>query len=108
ADLMHEVRTHAVERGIDLPGPSIDLARTRAWKDSLRRDQESWVQVLTDAGYGVFPDTATFVDAQTVRVGETELSAKKVLIATGSRTAVPPIPGIDEIPWLDHISALEL
>jgi pyruvate/2-oxoglutarate dehydrogenase complex dihydrolipoamide dehydrogenase (E3) component len=108
AELMHDVRTHAAERGIDLPEPRIDLARTRTWKDSLRRGQESWVQVLTDAGYGVFPGTATFADAQTVRVGEVELSAEKVLIATGSRTAVPRIPGIEEIPWLDHISTLEL
>ena len=108
AELMHDVRVHAAERGIALPEPSIDLARTRTWKDSLRRDQESWVHVLTEAGYGVVPGTASFVDAQTVRVGERQLSADKVLIATGSRTAVPPIPGIDDIPWLDHISALEL
>ena len=108
AELMHDVEHHAAERGIDLPKPTIDLARTRAWKNSIRRDQESWVQLLKDAGYGVFPGTATFVDAQTVRVGDHELSAERVLVATGSRTAVPPIPGIDGIDWLDHISALEL
>src|SRR5438093_1363393 len=108
AELMHDVEHHAAERGIDLPKPTIDLARTRAWKNSIRRDQESWVQLLKDAGYGVFPGTATFVDAQTVRVGDQELSAERVLVATGSRTAVPPIPGIEGIDWLDHISALEL
>jgi mercuric reductase len=31
-----------------------------------------------------------------------------VLVATGSRTAVPAIPGIDEIEWIDHVSALDL
>jgi len=108
AELMHDVEHHAAERGIDLPKPTIDLARTRVWKNSIRRDQESWVQLLQDAGYGVFPGTATFVDAQTVRVGDQELSAERVLVATGSRTAVPPIPGIEGIDWLDHISALEL
>ena len=108
AELMHDVEHHAAERGIDLQKPTIDLARTRAWKNSIRRDQESWVQLLKDAGYGVFPGTATFVDAQSVRVGDQELSAERVLVATGSRTAVPPIPGIEGIDWLDHISALEL
>ena len=108
AELMHDVRHHAAERGIDLPDPRIDLGRTRKWKDSIRRDQPSWVQTLTDAGYGIFPGTATFVDAQTVRVGERQLTAEKILIAAGSRTAVPPIPGIDEIEWLDHVTALEL
>src|SRR3954468_8872705 len=108
AELMHEVRHHAAERGIDLPAPVIDLERTRAWKDSLRRDQNSWVQLLRDAGYGVYPGEASFVDANTVHVGDTTLTAEKVLIATGGRTAVPPIPGIDDVEWIDHISALEL
>ena len=108
AELMHDVRHHAAERGVDLPSPVIDLARTVAWKNSLRRDQDSWVEVLTQAGYGVFPGQATFVDPGTVRVGDTELRAEKILIATGSRTAVPPIPGIEDVDWIDHISALEL
>jgi mercuric reductase len=108
AELVHDVEHHATERGLDLPKPTIDLARTRAWKDGLRRGQESWFQLLTDAGYGVFPGTAAFVDPQTVRVGDRELSGERVLVATGSRTAVPPIPGIEAIDWIDHVTALDL
>src|SRR5947207_6621828 len=108
AELMHDVRRHAAERGIDLPAPSIDLGRTRAWKRSLMRDQESWVELLTEAGYGVYPGEATFVDSRTVRVGDKVLTAGKILIATGGRTAVPTIPGIEQIDWIDHVSALEL
>jgi len=108
AELLHDVEHHASERGLGLPKPTIDLARTRAWKDALLRGQQSWVQLLTDAGYGIFPGSATFVDAQTVRVGERELSGERVLVATGSRTAVPPIPGIEGIEWIDHVSALDL
>ncbi len=108
AELMHDVRHHAAERGIELPDPGIDLARTRTWKDSLRRDQQSWIEVLSEAGYGVVPGTGTFVDPQTVRVGDRELTAEKILIAAGSRTAVPPIPGIEDVDWIDHVTALEL
>ncbi|MBA3734520.1 MAG: NAD(P)/FAD-dependent oxidoreductase [Actinobacteria bacterium] len=108
AELMHEVREHAAERGIDLPMPAIELARTVDWKNSLRRDQDSWVDVLTEGGYGVFPGEATFVDAQTVGVGDRQLTAERILIATGGRTAVPPIPGIENVDWIDHVSALEL
>jgi mercuric reductase len=108
AELMHDVRQHAAERGIDLPDPTVDLGRTRKWKDTLRRDQQSWMQTLAEGGYGVFPGRATFVDSQIVRVGEQRLTGERVLVATGSRTAVPPIPGIDEIAWLDHVTALEL
>jgi len=108
AELMHDVRHHAAERGIALPEPSIDLAQTRAWKDSLRRDQTSWVQTLKHGGYDVTPGTATLVDSRTVRVGEQQLSGDRILIASGSRTAVPPISGIENIDWIDHVSALEL
>jgi mercuric reductase len=108
AELMHDVREHAAERGLDLPAPTIDLARTRAWKDSLIRDQESWVELLTMAGYGVYPGEATFEDRNTVRVGDVSLTAGRILIASGGRTAVPPIPGIEQVGWIDHITALEL
>src|SRR5438128_7608164 len=105
---MHAVRHHASKRGIYLPNPAVRLAQTRKWKDSLRRDQQSWLQTLKDAGYGVVPGTASFVDARTVRVGDQQLSGERILIATGSRTAVPPVPGIEDIEWIDHVSALEL
>jgi mercuric reductase len=51
---------------------------------------------------------ATFVDPKTIKVADRQLTAGKILITTGSRTAVPNIPGISEIDWIDHISALEL
>src|SRR5919197_315004 len=54
------------------------------------------------------PTKAYLVDAGTVRVGDRELTAERVLIATGSRTAVPAVPGIEDVDWIDHISALEL
>jgi mercuric reductase len=108
AEQMHDVREHAAERGIDLPEPTIDLAETRRWKDSLRRDQQSWQQVLSEAGYELVPGTATFFDAQTVRVADRTLSSDRVFVATGSRTAVPPIPGLDDVDWIDHVTALEL
>ena len=43
-----------------------------------------------------------------MRVDDEELAAERILIATGSRTAIPPIEGIDDIDWIDHVSALEL
>jgi mercuric reductase len=108
AELMYDLEHHAAERGIDVQKPTIDLARTRRWKDSLIRDQAIWVELLTDAGYGIFPGTGTFVDEHTIRVGDRELSGERVLVATGSRTAVPPIPGIQDVEWIDHVTALQL
>src|SRR6476619_82160 len=63
---------------------------------------------LRDAGYELVQGEAAFVDAHAVRVGDRDLTADRVLIATGSRTAVPSIPGIEQIEWIDHVTALEL
>jgi pyruvate/2-oxoglutarate dehydrogenase complex dihydrolipoamide dehydrogenase (E3) component len=107
AEQVHDINAFAEERGV-LTGPaSVDLARLRAWKESLHRDQASWVEVLSKS-YTLVAGEASFVDAHTIRVGERELTADKILVATGSRTAVPPIPGIDDVPWLDHVTALDL
>ena len=107
AELVHDVNTEAANRGIAVSRAEIDLSRLRTWKDSIRRDQASWVEVLGEQ-YEAVSGEAEFVDRETVRVDGRELSAERILIATGGRTAVPPIPGLAEVDWLDHISALEL
>src|SRR6476469_9148107 len=108
AELAYNVNELSDWMGVRCGPAEVDLARVRAWKDSLRRAQESWVEVLTGAGYEVVPGEASFVDATTVRVGERELTAERILVAAGSRTAVPPVPGIEDVDWIDHVSALEL
>ena len=108
AELAYTVNELSDWMGVRCAPAEVDLARVRAWKDSIRRSQESWVEVLTDAGYELVAGEASFVDPRTVRVGERELSAERILVAAGSRTAVPHAPGIEDVDWLDHVSALEL
>ncbi len=108
AELAYSVNELSDWMGVRCGPAEVDLARVRAWKDSLRRTQESWVEVLTGAGYEVVSGEASFGDATTVRVGERTLTAERILVAAGSRTAVPPVPGIEDVDWIDHVSALEL
>jgi mercuric reductase len=108
ADLAHKINTLANEIGIDVGPATTNLARVRSWKETLKKPQEKWVEDLRAAGFETVQGTASFVDSHTVRVGDAELTADKILIATGSRTAVPPIEGIDQVDWLDHVTALEL
>lgn len=56
--------------------------------DSVERFEGLGVQVILGA--------ATFVSPTEVEVNGTRVRAKRFVIATGSRAAVPPIPGIDE------------
>jgi pyruvate/2-oxoglutarate dehydrogenase complex dihydrolipoamide dehydrogenase (E3) component len=107
AELVHDVNTQAASRGIDVSEARVDLGRVRAWKDSIRRDQDSWFELL-DSSYTAVRGEAALVDPQTVRVDGRELAAERILIATGSRTAVPSIPGIESVRWIDHVTALDL
>src|SRR5882672_7251195 len=60
----------------------------------------------------IFGD-ASFVDAKRVLVrlkggGTRELEGKRIVINTGGRPAVAPIPGLDQVPYLDSTSIMEL
>ena len=107
AELIHDINDLAATIGIEVGPARANLARIKARKDAIRSTQEQWRERLT-AVYDIFDGIASFEDARTVRVGDRRLTGERILIATGSRTAVPPVTGIEEIDWLDHVSALEL
>src|SRR6266545_4845330 len=96
AELVHQINAIAERLGIDVGPAKVDLARVKARKDSLTKPQPKWVEDLNSQGFDTYDGEATIVDAHTVRVGDEDLSTDRILIATGSRTAVPPIEGIDE------------
>jgi pyruvate/2-oxoglutarate dehydrogenase complex dihydrolipoamide dehydrogenase (E3) component len=55
----------------------------------------------------------SFADAKTVRValqrgGERLLTAPKIVINTGGRPAVPPVPGLADVRFLDSTSVMDL
>jgi mercuric reductase len=108
AELAYDIERLANSLGIEV-GPSYpNLAKIKARKDSLIVDQETWLERLRDKGQAAYEGTGSFLDARTVQVNGSRLTADRILVATGSRTAVPPIDGIDEVGWIDHVSALEL
>ena len=108
AELLRDTREIASELGIEVGPPRFDISRLKARKDWLVGSQEAWRKRFEDAGYHTVAGEGRFVDAHTIAVGDRRLTADRVLVATGSRTAVPPVQGIDDVPWLDHVSALEL
>jgi mercuric reductase len=105
AELHRDLRMLGAKLGLPSAPERADLARIHAWKETIRKPQEKWVEELNAKGYDTFEGEATFVDGRTIRVDGRELAGERILIATGSRTAVPPIPGLD---WIDHVTALDL
>jgi pyruvate/2-oxoglutarate dehydrogenase complex dihydrolipoamide dehydrogenase (E3) component len=59
-------------------------------------------------GAQVINGAARFVDNRTVQVGETKIRARRFIIATGSRPAIPPIPGLADVPYLTNESLFDL
>jgi mercuric reductase len=106
ADLLRDLRHLGPKLGLAAP-EHLDLARVRAWKNTLRKPQDRWREELGER-FTTVSGEATFIDAHTVLVDADELGADRTLIATGSRTAVPAIPGLEALDWIDHVSALEL
>ncbi len=71
-----------------------DVIGTIAPVDSVERYEGLGVTVLGGE--------ARFTGPQTIQVGNTTVKARRVVIATGSRPAVPPIPGLDTVPYLTN------
>lgn len=67
-------------------------------------DPERFRAMGADVHFG----TARFVGPDVVDVeGVGRLRSKRIVIATGARTAVPPIPGLEDAGYLDHHTLFE-
>ncbi len=53
-------------------------------------------------------EPAAFVDPHTVRVGGDKFTAKNILLATGSSPALPPIEGLQDVPYLTNVEIFSL
>lgn len=98
--------------GWTLDDPTFDMARWQASKAAeTTRLEGIYRQMLAGAGVELIEGWATLADAHTVVVGERRLTARHVLIATGSSPITDSIPGIehaatsDDLLDLDHVPA---
>jgi pyruvate/2-oxoglutarate dehydrogenase complex dihydrolipoamide dehydrogenase (E3) component len=66
------------------------------------------VERFTGLGVEVFQGTATLKSAHEVEVNGQILWGRHIVVATGSRAAVPPIPGLAEAGFLTNESVFEI
>ena len=100
----------AGQYGIRLPEPETDWPAVRA---HVRRAIETIAptdseQRYRDLGATVMRGTARFTAADTLDVDGTPVTAKRIVIAAGSRPAVPGLPGLDAVPYLTNETLFEL
>lgn len=97
--------------GISSVEPDIDLAavwlRIRRIQSEIAEGEDS-AKHVEELGVELILGSAELAGPHTVRIGSTELDTKFVLLCTGSRPAVPPIPGLEEVGYLTSESIWEL
>lgn len=82
--------------GLDNLQFNIDFTKIAARKQQVVETLRTGVETLLSApGITFVKGEAQFKDAHTVVVGEEEYTANKIIIATGSRAKMIPVPGID-------------
>ena len=99
----------AARFGVRLEPPGIDFAAVHdhvhgviaaiAPHDSVERFEALGVTVIQEHG--------RFTGPRTVVAGDYEIAARRFVIATGSSPAAPPIPGLDEVPFLTNETVFE-
>ncbi|MCF6198072.1 MAG: FAD-dependent oxidoreductase [Hyphomicrobiaceae bacterium] len=105
----HQIKT-SDEFGIKGTTPQVDFAKVLAHvknviaqiapNDSVERFSGLGVQVIEAAG--------SFRDRKTVVAGDYEIKARRFVIATGSTAALPPISGLDQVPYLTNENIFDL
>ena len=108
AKLAHMMR-HAHRFGLERHEPrlsprSIMQSMREAQRVTSKHDDP---EKFRNLGVHVIEGGARFLSASEVEVNGRRLSAKDIVIATGSRTAVPPIDGLTEAGFIDHVSFLD-
>jgi pyruvate/2-oxoglutarate dehydrogenase complex dihydrolipoamide dehydrogenase (E3) component len=107
AKLAHQMR-HAAAFGLEPVTPRVTPKRVM---DSMREQRRiisrhDDPEKFRKLGIDVIEGDARLAGAGVVRVGNRTLHAKDIVIATGARTAVPPVDGLEESGFLDHVSFL--
>ncbi|NGO88571.1 pyridine nucleotide-disulfide oxidoreductase [Halomonas sp. 141] len=97
----HEIRT-AHRFGVSASAPEVDFAKVMGHVHQAIADIEPHdsVERYTGLGVTVYQDHAQLVTPWQVRVGNTTLTARHIVLATGARPRVPPLPGIEHAPLL--------
>jgi pyruvate/2-oxoglutarate dehydrogenase complex dihydrolipoamide dehydrogenase (E3) component len=106
---------HMVRRAADFgvvtgEAVRVDMARVKARRDAIsersRLGVERTLRSLTNCS--VYQGAARFQSPREVRVGSTVLSSDRIFINVGARASIPPMPGLDRVPFLTNSSMMNL
>ena len=97
------VRT-AAGFGIDVIEAQVDHARVHDYVHGVIAAiaPNDSVERFTGLGVRVIQAQANFLDKNTVEAGRFLIRARRFVVATGSTPVVPPIPGLEDVPYFTN------
>lgn len=99
----------AARFGLDVTGPSADLARVREYLRTTIQHiyAPTAPEVLRAKGLSVHIGAAQFIDPYTLDVAGTAVKARRFLICGGAVPRRPPLPGLDQVPYFTYTEIFE-
>lgn len=96
--------------GVKTSPVSVDMARVRERKRAIVADFRARREnrLKSEKNVELIRGEGRFVGPKSVSVNGRTLAAEWIFIDTGQRSAVPPIDGIEKVPFLDNVSIMEL
>jgi pyruvate/2-oxoglutarate dehydrogenase complex dihydrolipoamide dehydrogenase (E3) component len=89
---------------------TVDMKKVKQRKDLIVRNSNeglgSWLQSMENVT--VFRGHGRFEEPRTVRVGEELLEADRIFLDVGGRASIPPVAGLDTVPYLNNSSIMEV
>lgn len=100
--------SHASKYAVSASEVSFDLPKIIARKTKVVRKLVLGIKAkLTAAGVTMVTGEAFIEDKNTVKCGEETYQCKNMIVCTGSETFIPPVPGLEGVPYWTHRDALD-
>lgn len=101
AKLMDNIK-HSAHYGVETASGEIDFAKTMGRvHDVIRKiEPHDSVERYTNLGVDVIQGEGRISSPWTVEVNGRTLTTRNIIVATGARPFVPPIPGLDKVNYL--------
>ncbi|PHQ80864.1 MAG: dihydrolipoamide dehydrogenase [Coxiella sp. (in: Bacteria)] len=96
--------------GLQPCSPTVDYQKIAEYVQQVIKKIEPHDSVERFEGLGatVIKGSPQFISKNIIKVNDQEIKAKYIVIATGSRASVPPIPGLDSVPYLTNETIFDL
>ena len=109
AEVFHLARQGSIF-GVKNLNPKADMAGMQKRKKEIIAEFANYRKgQLEDGRFSLFRSKAKFLDKHTIKIEDgSTLKADKILISTGSRISMPPVPGLDRVSFKKSDDVLDL